>query len=406
MERAELGRLLGGNGLAVARTVIAEADAARFRAKFADAVAGPGEIFLSDPKWAGAERAQFHAVLAAGESLTAAPFGQNETGWLMVPTGGSSGAIRFARHDSMTMGAAVAGFTKHFSLRRVNAVGVLPLHHVSGLMAWLRCAMTGGTYLHADWKEIEAGKRPELPAMPDGWVLSLVPTQLERLLRDAAAVTWLRNFQIIFVGGGPSWPELLEAAASARLPLSLGYGMTETAAMVTALKPEEFLAGARTSGTALPHARVTVDSQGAIAIAGKSVFRGYYPGWRDGGAYMTEDLGAFDRQEQLTVLGRRDGVIITGGEKVNPTEVEATLRGTGEFADVAVLGIPHPEWGSQVVAAYPVGNDPDLVKVSAALTRQLARFKHPQSFVALSSWPRNEQGKLNRAELVRLLAGS
>jgi O-succinylbenzoic acid--CoA ligase len=405
MERAELARLLGGKATAAPHTVITELDEARFRARFADAAAGTGEVFLCDPKWSETERAQCQALLTSGESLTAAPFGQNETGWLMVPTGGTSGTVRFARHDSGTIIAAVMGFTKHFGLRQVNAVGVLPLHHVSGLMAWLRCVLTGGTYLHADWKEIEAGRLPQLPTNPEGWVLSLVPTQLERLLREPAAVAWLQNFQIIFLGGGPPWPELLESAATARLPLALGYGMTETAAMVAALKPEEFLSGIRSSGAALPHALVRIDPDGAITIAGKSLFRGYYPGWRDGGAFTTEDLGALDVHRHLTVLGRRDGVIITGGEKVNPAEVEAVLRSTGEFADVAVVGVPHPEWGTQVVAAYAADGAPDLAKVREALAQQLARYKHPQRYVALPAWPRNEQGKLNRAELARMIKG-
>lgn len=407
MERAELGKLVGGHATRALRTVVAESDAAEFRAKFADAVAGTGEVFLSNPKWVESEREQFRALLASVDDLTAAPFGQdNNTGWLMIPTGGTSGSQKFARHDGGTIGAAVAGFTKHFGLRQVNAVGVLPLYHVSGLMAWLRCVFTGGTYRHEDWKAIEAGQRPVLPAQADGWVLSLVPTQLERLLREAAAVEWLKNFRLILIGGGPAWPELLERAAAARLPVSLCYGMTETAALVTALQPEEFLAGARDCGAALPHAPVKIDADGMITIAGKSLFRGYYPGWRETGALTTEDMGTLDLNRRLTVLGRRDGAIITGGEKVNPAEVEAVLRDTGEFTEVAVVGVPHPEWGAQVVAAYSGGCMPDLRRAQAALAQQLARYKHPQRFIDLPTWPRNEQGKLNRAALARLVAGS
>ena len=67
-------------------------------------------------------------------------------------------------------------------------------------------------------------------------MLSLVPTQLQRLLALPAAVAWLRGFRVIFVGGGPVWPELSDAAARAELPVSLSYGLTETAAMVTALR--------------------------------------------------------------------------------------------------------------------------------------------------------------------------
>src|SRR5581483_9544368 len=116
----------------------------------------------------------------------------------------------------------------------------------------------------------------------------------------------------VFLGGGPAWPELCEEAARKRIPLSLSYGMTETAAMVAALPPNRFLAGDRSCGTALPHARIRLDADGLITVTGESIFRGYFPNWFDGRGVATEDLGAIDADGRLTVLGRRDAVIITG----------------------------------------------------------------------------------------------
>ena len=100
-------------------------------------------------------------------------------------------------------------------------------------------------HLAWEWKKLEAGRRPVLPRLRGPWVISLVPTQLQRLLRSTSTVRWLRGFRIVFLGGGPVWPDLADKAQRARLPISLSYGMTETAAMVTALRPEEFLAGSR-----------------------------------------------------------------------------------------------------------------------------------------------------------------
>jgi O-succinylbenzoic acid--CoA ligase len=230
-------------------------------------------------------------------------------------------------------------------------------------------------------------------------VLSLVPTQLQRLLALPTAVEWLRGFRIIFVGGGPVWPELADAAAQAQLPVSLSYGMTETAAMVAALRPAEFLAGARSSGGALPHARISLTAEGLVKIAGDSVFRGYFPGETNAHEFVTEDLGRRDEHGQWHVLGRRDAVIITGGKKVQPAEVEAALRASGEFSDVAVVGVPDAEWGQVVVACYAAaGRAPDLARVAASL-ESLAAFKRPKRLVAVANWPRNAQGKLNRAAL-------
>ena len=349
-----------------------------------------GVVFLCDPKWSVAERAQVAALKAEIEKQNS----KTADGWLCVPTGGSSGGLRFARHDERTIAAAVKGFGEHFGLTCVNAVGVLPLHHVSGLMAWLRCALTGGEHVAWDWKQLEAGERPTISG--GDWVISLVPTQLHRLLASRLAVAWLREFAIIFVGGGPVWPELAAAAAQAQLRVSLSYGMTETAAMIAALRPADFLAGARSCGTALPHATVSVDVAGAVRVAGESVFRGYWPEHRTMREFVTDDLGRIDERGHLHVLGRRDGVIVTGGKKISPAEVEEALRESGEFSDVAVLGVPDAEWGEVVVACYPAGaRAPDLTRAVAALAGHL----RPKRFVAVAEWPRNAQGKLNRAAL-------
>jgi O-succinylbenzoic acid--CoA ligase len=320
-------------------------------------------------------------------------------GWLCVPTGGSSGTIKFARHDEHTLGVAARGFVAHFGLERVNAIDVLPPWHVSGLMARVRCGVSGGTHVPWDWRRLETGERPVLAG--GGWVLSLVPTQLQRLLASPAATEWLRGFRVIFVGGGPVWRELAETAAAERLPISLSYGMTETAAMVTASTPEEFWAGDRSSGRALPHARISLTADDLICVEGESVFRGYFPAGGESRRFVTEDVGAIDAGNHLHVLGRRGAVIISGGEKIQPAEVEAVLRATGEFSDVAVIGLPDAEWGERVIACYQsAARTPDFARVERVLSERLASYKRPKRFVAIDEWPRNAQGKLNRAVLV------
>src|SRR5438045_2536022 len=91
-----------------------------------------GVVVLRDPHWTAGERGEVERLKSVirREKNTAV-----DEGWLCVRTGGSSGTIKFARHDESTFGAAVRGFCAHFGVERVNAIGVLPLHHVSGLMA-------------------------------------------------------------------------------------------------------------------------------------------------------------------------------------------------------------------------------------------------------------------------------
>jgi o-succinylbenzoate---CoA ligase len=394
MERRQLAALLQPwvDASAAPDRVVEEADPRRFMAAFARSVAGTGPIFLANPGWQSAERAELAVLLENA--------GPEERGWLMIPSGGSGGTLKFARHDGHTVAAAVGGFARHFDLPRVNAVGVLPLHHVSGFMAWMRCVVTGGTYVPWDWKQLEQG---DFPAIPEDCCLSLVPTQLQRLLASAGAVAWLRGFRVIFVGGGPSWGGLLDAAAQLGLPLSPGYGATETAAMATGVRPAEFLAGMRGCGAPLPH--VAVDfAAGVVRVAGDSLFRGYYPEFRPERSWVTEDLGHFGPDGSLVIEGRRDDVIITGGQKVAPPEVESLLRASGEFDDVAVVGVPDPEWGQAVVACHPPRPRPLATETIDAVMEEVAAYKRPKRYIEVSPWPRNPQGKINRAELARLAA--
>jgi O-succinylbenzoic acid--CoA ligase len=404
MERLELIRLLGARAALaepVPLRVVEEREPDRFMAAFAQAVAQAETVLVCDPTWGTAERAQL-ALLQ--QSKIQNPKSKIPHGWLCLPTGGTSGQLRFARHDQDTLSAAVRGFCGHFHVTTVNAVGVLPLHHVSGLMAWMRCALTGGRYVPWDWKQLEAGATPGLPGGGE-WFLSLVPTQLQRLLSQPAVVDRLRRFRAIFLGGGPAWPELLQAAATARLPLALSYGMTETAAMMAAQRPEGFLAGARSCGAVMPHAQIEISAEGLIRVGGDSLFRGYFPDWRGAGLFETEDLGHFEDAGHLHIDGRRDAVIITGGKKVTPAEVETALRATGQFADVAVVGVPDAEWGQIIVACHPANQAvPDLSAIGQMLSRDLAPYKRPKRYVVVDPWPRNAQGKIDRRALVVALS--
>ncbi len=215
---------------------------------------------------------------------------------------------------------------------------------------------------------------------------------------------WLRVFRLILLGGAPAWEGLLDEAARLRLPLAPSYGATETAAAVTALKPEQFLAGRRGSGRPLPHAAVDLDENGIIRITGNSLFRGYYPSVRSEQSWVSGDYGALEPDGNLIVFGRSDDLIISGGKKIAPAEVESALRSSGEFADVAVVGIPDPEWGQEVVACYPAtGLPPRRQNLEDALAG-LASYKHPRRYAGILPWPRNDQGKIDRAELIRLAA--
>src|ERR1043166_5390931 len=110
-----------------------------------------GFVFLGDPVWSTTQRAVFESLRSKIENRKL----KIPQGWLCVPTGGTSGGLRCARHDEHTLGAAVRGFCRHSGLDRVNAVDVLPPHHVSGLMSRVRCIATAGSHVAWSWKQLE-----------------------------------------------------------------------------------------------------------------------------------------------------------------------------------------------------------------------------------------------------------
>ena len=430
-------------GKPAASILIADADPVRFLAGFLAAQGTAQRVFLGNPHWGTTEWQQALALaqpdLVWGDcpdfshstdqrrvklpigSASAVPCGRSTPGLILIPTGGSSGTLRFAMHRCHTLAAAVEGFQRYFQVTAVNSICVLPLYHVSGLMQALRSLLSGGKFWLTSCKALSAN--PELRIDPSNWFLSLVPTQLQGLLDQPGLAEWLVRCQTVFLGGAPSWPDLLARARARQIPLAPCYGMTETAAQIAALKPAEFLAGNPTVGQVLPHARVTLlDEQGQsvapgvpgqVHIAAQSLALGYYPEpWGNDSPGLpsgerglpTDDVGVLDNQGYLTLVGRLSNNIITGGEKVYPAEVEGAIRATRQVIDVAVLGMPDPYWGQCVTAVYvPADSTPEVPEIEAVLEKNLARFKRPKLWVPVAALPRNAQGKLNRQTLETLV---
>ncbi len=277
--------------------------------------------------------------------------------WIGIPTGGSSHPIRFAMHSVATLTAAVAGFRQFFTPTlpasgQIHSLCLLPLFHVGGLMQWWRSGLSGGNILFADYSQLKA-TAVDLTGDFD-WLLSLVPTQLKTLMERHPQ--WLQQFRLIFVGGAPAWPDLLNQARQLHLNLAPTYGMTETAAQIATLLPAEFLAGQTGVGRILPHASVTVeregmDSAGLLAVQSRSLCWGYYPDRPLSRPWLTGDLGYF-QQSYLHILGRQQRQIISGGEKIDPQAIEQLFLSANKVQDIVVLGIPDSYWGEQVIAIY------------------------------------------------------
>lgn len=328
---------------------------------------------------------------------------------VLIPTGGSSGRLRFAVHRLEGLVAAAEGFAARFGAAAAATVNVLPLAHVGGLMTLMRALVAGAPWCAADYRALA-----EHPATEGHrGSLSLVPTQLRRLLEVPAAVRHLRAFDRIFVGGATLPPEDAARARAEGLRLAPCYGMTETAAMVTALDPEDFLAGAGGCGAALPHVSVelaeagaTADRPARILLRGASLALGHWPGGGlEPGSFAAGDEGFFDSRGSLHVVRRIDRLINTGGEKVDPARIERILADSLPGAEVRVEGVPDPDWGERVVAFVtaepPAGGWP-----LAAWRAALGPAELPKEIHSVGSLPRTAMGKIDSLALRREWARS
>lgn len=396
-----------------ARTILlTEPEPERFLAAFLAGAVGDRALFLGNPQWQEREWQQVFALvrpdLAIGpvpsppEAVSPVPLKAAATG-IMIPTGGSSGKVRFAMHAWETLAAAVHGAYRYFDGQPLHSYCLLPLYHVSGLMQFLRAFLTGGCFGYQSYRALRQNLQHGLPAPEfpgrSQFFLSLVPTQLQQLLA-AGAAEWLAGFGTVLLGGAPPWPSLLAAARDRRIPLGLTYGATETAAQVATLKPVDFFQGNESSGQILPHVRIKIAAErpgepGQIAIAATSLCRGYYPEVFAGEWFWTDDLGWCDRAGYLHISGRCSRKIITGGENVMPEEVEAAIRETGLVADVCAVGVPDRHWGEAIAALYVPVSATEETALTARL--KLSRYKHPKHWLAVREIPRSDRGKVDLA---------
>ncbi|MDJ0535506.1 MAG: AMP-binding protein [Xenococcaceae cyanobacterium MO_207.B15] len=322
---------------------------------------------------------------------------------IAIPTGGTSGKIRFTIHTINTLTASVAGFTNYFGIDNINSCCILPLYHVSGLMQFLRSFLTEGKFINFAYSDLKQGKKPDINQRE--FFISLVPTQLQFLLETAPE--WLSQFHTVLLGGAPGWRSLLEKAKKYHIPLSLTYGMTETASGVVALQPQDFLLGNVSNGKVLPHAKVEiVNSQeniGIIQIQSESLCLGYYPDLSSEGYLITDDLGFLDEKGYLYIVGRNSHKIITGGENVFPSEVESAILATGLVADVCVVGIQDDKWGQAITAIFvPLEGDTTSELIRDRLRSRLSSYKHPKYWIATESLSRNHQGKIDHSKVTAL----
>lgn len=312
--------------------------------------------------------------------------------YAVVPTSGSSGTPRGVILTGENITAAVEASRKRLGTDSGDRwLLVLPLFHVGGLsVVWRSLAAGGSIDLHDGFNADRVVERLRSGRVS---MASLVPTMLHRILEiDPGPFEGIKG---VLLGGAPATRGLVERGLAAGLPILQTYGMTETCSQVATVEPGKEWQSLGTAGPPLDGFVVAFDG-GEILLDGPAVSPGYVDEPPRIGPYRTGDLGHMDGEGRLVVTGRTDELILTGGENVRPSTVEAAIASASASIRVVVVGVDDDEWGQVVVAVVEM-ETAHMSDVEAVVSSRLARHEVPKHWIQVDAIPLLENGKPDRA---------
>lgn len=289
----------------------------------------------------------------------------------------------------------------------------LPLFHVSGFSICMRSIIYGMPIFLFEQFSAKATHRAIMENKVT--IVSVVTVMVEQLLEELGNDVYPTTLRCMLLGGGAAPAHLLERGKEKAVPIVQSYGLTETASQFATLQASDALNKIGSSGKPLFPGQLKIDQPnedgiGEIALKGPMVTKGYYKqteinektikdGW-----LFTGDIGKVDTDGFLYVYERRSDLIISGGENIYPSEIEAVIGRISGVKEVSVVGTKDATWGS-VPAACIVPEDEKLTaeKVLEEIKPVLASYKMPKQIYFIASLPRNATNKIMRHELQRLI---
>ena len=328
------------------------------------------------------------------------PFDRHAT---IIFTSGSTSVPRAALHTFGNHYFSALGANQNISLAAGDRwLLSLPLFHVGGLAILFRTLISGASVVIPE-NELSINQNIEKYNVSH---ISLVATQLYRLLNDPTPLNIFHQLKAILVGGGPIPDNLLEKASNLSLPVYTSYGSTEMSSQITTTLPGDTLPYLFTAGKVLLFREIRIAADGEIEVRGKTLFKGYLAGEKINtglnrqGWFATGDIGKMDNQGYLTLLGRKDNMYVSGGENVFPEEIEHALLCLEQIEQAIVVAVPHEEFGNLIVAFVKTkgGSELNTAIIRTGLKKFLPGYKIPK---IIYHWPEHMDAGLkpSRADL-------
>ncbi len=296
----------------------------------------------------------------------------------------------------------------------------LPLYHVAGLGIVFRCLLAGAAIEIPDSNSV-SGIKSVLATSTHITHISLLPSMLGQILDEEQLVATLERLQFIMLGGAPSSAHLLQRIKHSNLAVHTSYGMTETCSHITLTRPEDGMERIEACGRALPGVELEIQNEegqtlpegelGEIAVRGKVVFESYLDPKQEkrtkNGWFLTSDLGHVDEHGALHVKGRREEMIISGGENIHLSEISECAEKHPGVGECVVISVPDARWGQRPALFFTEAASRPLseLELHEYFFEALAAMKRPEQIVKLESLPRTAIGKADVQKLHELLAG-